>query len=285
MPSKYNSKSVNKQDLLAAKNQLKEFRHEVALLKRAKLIKNVDARSVKNTGSQGKYLHSIIKKFGNVISGQAASVKVKTKSRQRELKEQGYTIRNGRAIIPKQENEKVSITNQGIKFTTIHPSGRITRINLHFNPKDIQDWKNKINKIKLKNGEQIALQFNGHNFYQTYSTPEQLIERFEIYEDDPEKMDEIITSMAIFKIDRNADWEITPVSQRRSDKYNERRRAMREKWLDRMSPERYNRYMDIRAEREKIRREKIKSNPAKYEQEKEKARDRAAKSYAQRKGK
>src|SRR6202012_2424729 len=92
---KPSSKGVANLDLRAARNELKQFRHDVSILKRKGLLdKSIDARSIKPS----KYLKSQIRKFGNVLRGEASPVKVK-KSNIAALKSRGFTVKNGRAVI------------------------------------------------------------------------------------------------------------------------------------------------------------------------------------------
>lgn len=282
MSRKYKPKAPSKQDLIAARAELKEFRHNVSLLKKKGLIKKdkYDARSIKNEGQVGKYLRSVMRQFGDVLKGEAVPVKA-NKQQIKQYKEKGYKVKNGRVIVPKKQNEKVLITKSGIKHTITTASGKISRLNLNFDPKNILSWRKELRKIKLKPNERIALQFNGENFYQTYSSIEQLIERFEIYEDDPDKMADVITSIAIFKVDESVDWEYNYKRKRRDAEQRLKNRTREKNRMLHMSDNQYAKYRESRARREQARRVALKSDPVAYAEYKEKARQRAAKSQAQ----
>lgn len=296
MSTKYNTKGARNQDLIAARQELKEFRHQVALLKKNGLIdrKKYDARKVINSGNSGKYLKSQIKKFSDVIKGEAKPVKV-SKEKQKYYKERGYKIKSGKVIVPKKSNENIYGTHGDFVRVTKHPSGKITVIDLGMKTSSITKWKEQLRKKKLKlsGDERLAFSFSGNNSYMTFRTIDQLLDYLDNYEDiteqesdnPSERQQKIIESIAIFRVERRAAWERTPFhGTERHEMQKERNRIRRERWFSHMSDAEYNRYMDKRAEYEKQRREKIKQQkPADYEMQKEKARERARKSYLNKK--
>jgi len=148
MSKKYNTLKDTKQDLIAARAQLKEFRREVSLLKKKGLLdkKLYDARSV----TPSKYLKSQIKKFKDVIVGHATTAKV-NKENQAYYKKQGYKIKNGLVIVPTLHNEKVISTHGNFSVVTRSSSGKVSTIELTNLPREnIQIWSEELAKRHVK---------------------------------------------------------------------------------------------------------------------------------------
>lgn len=254
------------------------------------MSKKYDARSATPT----KYLNSVIKAFSNVLEGTAQTVKV-SKPKQAYYKEQGFTVRNGRVVVPVAPNEKVLGTHGDFRVKTTGEFGSLTRIDLGLSKNDIALWKEQLLKrqVKLKPGESIYFQFYGNNSYQTFQDFEQLLFYFEQYTtvDDverkgsPEDHMNLIENIVIYRIDRDS---TKPPRQSLSDEAVEARRTVRaerkQKYIDRMTPERREVYNRERAEQERERRErnKKKQTPEQIEAAKQKARERAKKSYRDR---
>lgn len=284
---------MKKHSTAEQKQQLKSFRHEIAVLKRKGLLdKKYDARSVTPT----KYLKSQVKAFSNVLEGTAQTVKV-SKAKQAYYKAQGYSVKKGRVVVPVAANEKVLGTHGDFRVKTTGEFGSLTRIDLGLSKNDIALWKDQLlkRKVKLKPGESIYFQFYGNNSYQTFQNFEQLLFYFEQYTtvDDverkgsPEDHMNLIENIVIYRIDRDS---TKPPRQSLSEEAFEARRAVRaerkQKYLDRMTPERRDVYNRERAEQERERRErnKKKQTPDQIEAAKKKARERAKKSYRDRSG-
>jgi hypothetical protein len=302
---KNSTKNFSKQDLISARKdatearkavtaQTKQFRKDVAALKRKGLIdKLYDARSVTPT----KYLKSQIKKFSDVLTGKAQTVKV-NKKKQAQYRERGFKVKNGRVVVPVAENEKVYGTHGDFVVKTKGDFGSMTRIDMGLSKKNIMNWRQEIidRHVKLRDGEKIYFQFYGNNSYRTFQTLEQLLFYFEQYSS-VEKVDmsgsaedamEMIDNLVIFRLARGS--EKPPRASESAERLQykrEKRRLIREKYLDRMSDSETDRYKTKRAEDEKLRREKMKNKmtPEQIEAQKKKARERAKKSYADRSGK
>jgi hypothetical protein len=274
---KLNTKGSRTQDLQAAREELKQFRRDVAILKKKGLIdKNkYDARSVKPT----KYLKSVIREFGNVINGEATPVRV-SKERAKYYKEKGYSVRNGRVIVPHMENEKVYGTHGNFVRKITGRGGSIQVMDLGLDNRDINRWVDDLrnNRFKLRTDEQLRFQMYGNNSHTGFTdtarrtAQEQMADYLEFYESfenalegglSPEQESEYVQSIVIFKVKRDGagHWPRPPsraeeypenieARERRSRRNAERRRAR----IGRMNEREYNEYMDEKARAEKERR-------------------------------
>jgi hypothetical protein len=306
MPSKkLNTKGTPQQDLQAAREELKQFRRDVAILKKKGLISNkYDARSVKPT----RYLKGVIKEFTDVLTGKATPVKV-SKKNQDKYKKQGMRVRNGRVIVPNTESQAVRGSHGDfvIKEKWVQ-RGSIQILKLPLNREDILTWQNDLrnNRFKLKEGEQLKFQMFGYNSYMGFSNlpnrtaQEQMAEYLEHYdmiegaidgEIPPEKQSEYIDGVVIMKLtpDENGNYPV-PKEKPEEFAYNKerreaalKRRAERERRrLAGMGVVRHEEYLARQAEGKKEQRARM--TPEQKEEYKRKARERAAKAYAKRKG-
>jgi len=296
---KYNTKGARNQDLIAARAELKQFRHDVAILKKKGILDKTiyDARKVNPT----RYLKDQIKRFANVISGEAAPVKVK-RSKLSEYIEQGYTVKSGRAIVPKLKNETVRVSKAGFSFKASGVGGSITRYPLKFNPNDPNGWEDQIRKYggRLGPDDRLAYQYFGNNSHGTYGKRniEKMIDVLRSYpsfqqtEDsyDEEAMGKLIDGITLFKIDRTGTRPppnpiIAENAEGRKQEATRRRRERYERRLANMSDKEEARFYQEKAERERERRKALKNDGSKSEQYKEAARQRAAKSRQSKKAK
>jgi hypothetical protein len=304
--NKYNVKGTPKQDLTAARAELKQFRHDVALLKRKGLLnKKYDARSVNPT----KYLKGVIKEFGNVLRGEAQPVKV-NKQNKKYYSDNGYKTKGNRVIVPVQKNEKAYATKTGIRIKATGQGGSITKIDVKLDRKNINEWATQLKNvgIKLKDDEVLTFQFFGNNSHAAFENLHrktaweamaeyiQNYPAFEQTEDkDPDKQQEFIDNVTIFKIRRNNDGKIirpqtnylakerTEEMRRRDSIRNQERRN---RFLNNMSPEQEARYHAERAKLERERRALMKTrNPDEITRYREQAKIRAEKSRQNKKAK
>lgn len=291
MSRKYNTLKDAKQDLIAAREQLKHFRHDVALLKKKGLITKTkyDARSVTPT----KYLNSVIKKFSDVLSGKATAVKV-SKENLKYYKKQGYRVANNKVIGAHYPNEKVIATRGNFRTIVKGANGSITSIELTNLPREnIMLWSEEISKIhvKLKSNEQIVFQIGeSRRSSQSFKTLQQMIDFMQHYEsyeqadeDDArgkhENSRNFIKSIHIWKMERDTDFPAPIISPEHAAWRSEQRRIKHEKYLDRMDENRYTRYLALKAAAEKERRANM--TEAQKIHAREKTRDRV-KQYRQR---
>jgi hypothetical protein len=297
------SKGSANQDLQAARNELKQFRHDVSILKRKGLLdKTIDARSIKPS----KYLKSQIKRFASVLRGEASPVKV-SRTTLANLKKRGIDVKSGRAIIPHQPGEKVRATRGTYKVVTPVKGGRIQRLDLALDVDDINQWLDDLsnNRYKIPKGDQLAFQFRGYNSLRGYTdlpsktAQEQMAETlmgYSLVKDammgkfyDGEDDSDVIEGIVIFKTERLGERPApNPEAYRKHEQdeaaraaYRERQRLEREARLGRMSEKSFKEYRKDRAAEERERRSKL--SDAEKEAYRAKAKARAKKSRDQRK--
>lgn len=300
---KPSSKGVANLDLQAARNELKQFRHDVSILKRKGLLdKSIDARSIKPS----KYLKSQVRKFRNVLTGNASPVRV-AKKNIATFKARGFQVKNGRAIVPHQPGEKVRSARGSFKIiTSTRNGGKIEKLDLALDPDNVNQWVDDLrnNRLKLKDGEQLTITFKGYrsgagfgNIGKGGKTPQQqladflesydLIKRAQKGEYDQETEHEVIDGIVIYKVQGFDRPESNPgVVQRDEEtrrKYRERARKSRELRLGHMSDKSYEQYTRERAEHEKKRRADM--SDAERDAYKAKAKARAQASREKRKKK
>jgi hypothetical protein len=290
---KPSSKGVANQDLQAARNELKQFRRDVSILKRKGLLdKSIDARSIKPS----KYLRSQVRKFGNVLRGEASPVKVK-KSNIPVLKARGFTIKNGRAVVPHNPGEKVRAARGSFKvITPTRDGGQIEKLDLALDPDDINQWIDDLrnNRFPLKDDEELTITFQGYRSGAGFGklargerTPQQqLADHLESYdlvkraEDGQYSQDEehkVIDGIVIYKVKRGVRAESNPGVVHRDEetrrRHRNRAKLARELRLGHMSDKSYEQYTRERAENEKKRRANM--SDAEREAYKAKAKARA----------
>lgn len=272
---KPSSKGVANLDLQAARNELKQFRHDVSILKRKGLLdKSLDARSIRPS----KYLKSQVKRFKSVLSGGASPVKV-SKQTQANLKKRGIDVKNGRAVIPHLPGEKVRSTRGTYKVVTTMKGGRISRLDLALDVDDINQWLDDLseNRFKIPRGDQLAFQFRGYNSLRGFvdlpskTAQEQMAEvlmGYSLVKDamagkfyDGEDDADVIDGIVIFKTERLGDRPTPrPEDYRRHEDeaareiYRERARAAREARLGSMSKKSHEELNQDRAAQERARR-------------------------------
>lgn len=234
-----------------AKNELKKFRHEIAVLKKKGLIDNVDARSVTPTTK----LKKLVDRFDDVLSGKATPVKL-SKSETKNLKEAGYDVYKGRVLFPHSAGEKVGVSHGHAK--TRQPNGieRVT-IPIPYHKldsylKDIAKNEKTIGDMKKKD-EYFAFRFHGHKSIAIYRDIDLLIEDLERYHDiqnsirtgNSKDMNEAYRNLEIYKVHRARNWDNAPnpTSHRKSSNKAKYKRAKKKlksapEWKKRLERER-----------------------------------------------
>ena len=243
----------------------------MSILKRKGLLdKSLDARSIKPS----KYLKSQLKRFSAVLRGEASPVKVSRESAA-VLKKRGFTVKNGRAVVPHQVGEKVRKAKGSFKvITPTKGGGSIEKLDLALDPDNVAQWIEDLenNRFKIKDDELLAFQFKGYNSNAAFGntkggrTPQQqmadvlmgydLVKRAEAGMYDEQ---EVIDGITIFKIKRggprpveNPEPEVRDEETRR--KYRERARLSRQRRLNYMSDKSLDEFRNDKAEAEKKRR-------------------------------
>lgn len=285
-------------DLLAAREELKQFRHDVAILKKKGLLdKALDARGV----LPSKYLKSQIKKYQAVIEGTAKVAKV-TNAKKKYYKSKGYQTKGAnKVIVPVQAGEKVYSHKGDFRVKITGRGGSITRMDLGLSTDDILQWADDLrnDSYHLRSDELLRFQFFGNNSHAGFhnlpgkTAQQRMAEYLENYPSfeklaengSAKDMATMIQGIAIFKIKRDpatGDWpKPDPHAEDKYDtearrRYNERERMAREVRLGKMGDAEYIRHKKERADTERERRAKM--APEKKEAYKKKSRARAAKS-------
>jgi len=152
---------------------LKEFRSKVAKLKKKHVVsKRVDARSQRAT----KYMLAKVRKFEDVLSGNAIAVKATKKVREKYTEAGIFPERGSFLIVPsemKGQRAKIKKGRDLVEITTPLKWGEEREIVLPFKPVNMIDLANKIaadpNFDGLKKAdEQFAFRLFGHNSIQSF---------------------------------------------------------------------------------------------------------------------
>lgn len=277
---KLNTKGTLKQDLTAARAELKQFRHDVAILKKKGILqaKLYDARSVKPS----RYLKQQIKQFGKLLSGESASVKI-SKSKTNYYLEKGYQVKNGRVIVPVIKGEKLYPTHGGFVSKIIGAGGSITKIDKMFNREDVSKWIDDLKnaRLKLKDDEVLAFQFFGNNSHRAFedlndkTAAQAMAEYIENYpafdyaeDDDPEGQQEFIDNVTVFRIKRDENGKVNrppknafakAVSDEQARINSQRNHERYLRRLNAMTPAEEDKFLARKAETEKKRRAQMRA--------------------------
>lgn len=279
---KLNTKGTRGQDLQAARAELKQFRHDVSILRKKGLLDKTiyDARSAKPT----KYLKSQLKKFASVISGEASPIKV-SKEKAKYYKEKGMTVKNGKVVVPHVRGEKVMPvrSKSGVDFMKVMrgKGGKITVVDLGVKAENMHEFIQALRNdaVKVGRDQQLAAQIFGWNVKQSFawrrrpgkgwiSPQEQMADYMERYLKEDERGDEHaeefvlgIDLMTITRdtetgefpwVDHNAERHKQDSESRR--RYNEWKRTRYQTNLGRLTPAQLTRRADERKEAERQRR-------------------------------
>lgn len=229
------------------KIDLKKFRHQVAELKKAGLIKNVDARSAQPFMiRQGKTLAESVKKFDDVLSGKVQPVKLPPK----KIKELGYekaTVgKQSYAMVPVSAGEKVKVEKGTVVVE--EPKG-IKRIKLSVPFHRLEQWakdmkrnKKRIDKMKANN-EYFAFKLFDNRSWNVYRSIDDLIDELRAYESfdytahqSDRKQQKYFKELEIIRVPDSSQWAVAKENEaeqtkRKKQKYN---KAARKRWLKRI---------------------------------------------------
>jgi hypothetical protein len=275
-------------------DNLRDFRHRVAVLKRAGLItgktrrgNTVDARSAYPTWTvNGKSLQSIVNKYDDVASGKATAVKVPRKQLS-QFKKAGFETKSGKIIIPHSATEKV-VREKG--EVVIKSKSGLERVqipvpfaNLNQYLEDIRKDAKRINAMKRRN-EYFGFKFFGNNSSALYSDIAHAIEDLQRYSaiaaaNTRIKQQEIYRNLEIVRVNRAANW-VFPSERRRimSKAYNKKRMRAFRKNLKRKPAAVQDAYKEASRQRSKAYRARIKrKNNGQYKNYRTKAKVRSKK--------
>lgn len=273
-----------------AKENIRQFRKDIAALKRKGLITGVDARSVQPT----PHLRKLVSRFDDVLSGKATPVKL-SKTETKNLKAAGYDVYKGRTIFPHSAGEKVGVSHGHAKIRQPHGVSSVTipvqYHNLDSYLKAIRKNEKTIDAMK-KRDEYFAFRFYGHQSLAIYRNIDLLIDDLMHYEavenarhsKSAKSMNEIYRNLEIVTVHRQRDW--TESGQRQRDRRStydpeayQRAKAKRERGPGWKKQE----FDDYQAEKQRRARARLKKHPKDYEAYKAAARKRAAKSWKKQK--
>lgn len=276
-------------------DNLRDFRHRVAVLKRAGLLtgklrsgKSIDARSAYPTWKvNGKSLQSIVNKYDDVASGKATALKV-PKKQLSQFKKAGFETKAGKVIIPHSATEKV-VRERG--EVVIKSRSGIERVQIPIPFQNLPQYleairkdSDRINSMKRRN-EYFGFKFFGNNSSTLYSDIAFAIDDLEKYSAITDantriKQQEIYRNLEIVRVNRAANW-VFPSERRRimSKAYNKRRMKAFRKKLKRKPLSIQHQYAEATRKRSAEYRKRIKrKNNGQYKNYRTKAKERAKKS-------
>lgn len=306
-PKKLNTKGTRGQDLAAARAELKQFRHDVSILRKKGLLDKTiyDARKATPT----KYLKAQLKKFGSVLSGEATPIKV-SKEKAKYYREKGLSVKNGKVIVPHVKGEKVMPKRGDFMKVMRGKGGKITVVDLGVRVDNMHDFIQALRNdaVKVGRDQQLAAQIFGWNVKKAFtwrrrpgggwmSPQEQMADYMERYQKEDDRGDdhaaEFIEGIDLITLTRDAEtgefpWVDHNEERHKKDaesrrRYNEWKRTRYQTNLGRMTPAQLDRRANERAEAERQRRANM--TDAEKAVYKERAKKRAADTRAKRKKK
>lgn len=275
---------------------IKEFRHEIAQLKKAGVVsKRVNAARQEPT----KYMRAKVRKFYDVIVGQSVPVRAPKAIREDYASKGLFEARGPFLMVPKESpNMRATLDKKG-RIKTSAPIGkkpvsqggvRINKIVLPYSPADMLKLVNKIENDpnlpeELKGADQYAFNLFGHASLLGFPSKSEMIEYIKVrytHLFKGESGRQAVRNFVLLTYSGGS--SNVPViateklySQRgQGRKPNATGRSYADSWMQEKRRE-------LRAEKEKKRRAKLTEEQRKEYQEK--ARQRAAASYAARKTK
>lgn len=180
------------------KRPIKEYRHAVAILKKAGLIApTIDARSV----TPNRKLSRAIARYQPLLTGEAQAISPARlkKLNAQQIRQSEATIARPRglpprAIVSKRPNEKVVIDQQG-RITRRQPNG-VTRVSVAVPYKNLEqylerlgDLSSEMDKEKGRNGW-FSFRFFGNNSRKSFRKWSAMVDYFSRYESVIQAIDE-----------------------------------------------------------------------------------------------
>lgn len=275
-----------------AKQNLREFRSQVARLKKAGLISPVDARSatpgmLRTSGKRKDTLKFWVAKYDDFLSGKATPVKL-SKEELKIRKKMGETVVGDIALVTHSAGQTATRTKRGV---SIKSADGIERVQIPVEYHNLEQWlrdakKDSANIDRMKAGrEWWAFQFHGRDSYMVYHDIDDLLEDLARYESIAQSlntgsardMNESYRNLAIFKVTGSTRWgkhKAQQVSERRQ-KYSAMKQKKRMKRLEDGPPAKLARFHEQQAKAQQAYRDRLKGKElAKY---KKAAKKRAAK--------
>lgn len=281
------------------------------VIESAKVLKKAGILSPKTNLHSGRYVsRGVLKKvieYQHAAALDYTSIKVPRRVAQ-EAKERGYQVVQGNRIIgPKDTDFKKRIARGEITGVKPVRGGMMEEVILPYGVMDmyalVEKLESGIDDLKLP-GEQFAFKFFGYESYRAFRDSDDLLEYLKHYKSifspngslKAEDLQEEFDALTLFRLHpSDIDLNIRGPSRRRADKrraHSEnirtqqdrryRKRTLAEK-IDAMEPARAARMRKKLAAKQAEKREARNKDPKRYELEKAKARERAKRSYQNRK--
>jgi hypothetical protein len=181
---------------------LREFRHEIALLKKKGLVsKRVDARKQKPT----RYMRDKLKKLHDVIEGTQTSVKVDRKTAAR-YKASGFFVFGNRVVVSKDKDERGRRDAKSglIVLSKLGPRAPFEKVVMPYSIKNIDQFLSECRKsppdpqifaARKNPQDHWAFAYHGNNSLGTFETLDDLgihLERYVSLLDDPRMFQHLI---------------------------------------------------------------------------------------------
>ena len=227
--------------------ELKKFRHGISILKKKGIVSNVDARTARPEMIRGgKTLLEQSRKFDDVISGKAEAVKLPQK-KLREYKKAGYETQQGRVMVPKLANDKVTIEKGEIKI--VDKKSGLERIKKAVPYEKLSQWLTdmKANHLRIdamkRRNEWFAYKIAGHTSWNLYRDIDLMLHEMEngttsglnlsekIRHDSRKQQNEFFEALEIVRVPRAEAWPSPPQRKRGGPQSKKSRKA----WLKRIA--------------------------------------------------
>lgn len=237
---------------------------------------------------QGKRLGDQVKHFDDVISGKAEAVKL-PQTKLWAYKKAGYETTQGRVMVPKLPNDKVSIEGGEIKITD-KKSG-LERIKKAVPFENLSQWLSEMKKNHLRidamkrRNEWFGYKIAGHTSWNLYRSIDLMLQEMEhgttsglnlsdkIRHDSHKQQNEFFEALEIVRVPRASAWPSPPQRKRGGPQS----KKARKKWLKRIKgTEKYEQMKLKDAARKREYRAKLKGKA--LDEYKKKGRKRAKKS-------
>lgn len=283
------------------------------VIEAAKVLKKAGILSAKSNLHSGRYVSrgvlAKVKQYQHAAALDYTTVKV-SKAVAREAKARGYQVVQGNRIIGPKDTQFKKRLAEG-KITGVKPvrGGMMEEVIMPHGVMDmyslVEQLENGIDDLKMP-GEQFAFKFYGFESYRAFRDSDDLLEYLRHYKSiftpsgslKAEDLQDEFDALTVFRLHpSDIDLNIRGPARRKADKRRARaegirtqqdrryrKRTMAEK-LDAMDPARAKRIRAKLAKRQEDKRVALAANPKKFEEEKARARERARKSYENRKNK
>lgn len=221
-----------------SKIDIRVFRKQVAALKKAGIVTNVDVRkAIPSQIKSGSTLLELTKKYKKVIDGTQAAVKLSPDQTKAHKAVGDKVIKSTTGqklvLIDKDITQKVTADRKGV--VKIESPNGIEYVQVPVEYKDLPQYLRKIirdtdeiDRMK-KNDEWFAFRFYGHKSRTVFRNIDLLIKYLRKYEDvaqalrgkNAKAQREIYKNLEIVKVHRKRDWPLTEVTKSHGSSLNQ----------------------------------------------------------------